>query len=191
MKKYFAQLRPFERRLAVAVLVALFLVLNYIFIWPHLSDWDLYRFRLDDAKRKLALYRTTIAGATKYKALVEEMEGQGGKVPPEDQAINFVRNIDSQSTRSGVGVLSMSRQTTLTNAFFVELTQNLNVVANDQELVDFLYKLGSDASMIRVRDLELRPDMPHQHLNARIQLVASYQKNLSGSKSRNATAKPK
>ena len=39
VKKFFAQLRPLERRLAVAVLVALFLVLNYIFVWPHFSDW--------------------------------------------------------------------------------------------------------------------------------------------------------
>ena len=39
MKKYFAQLRPFERRLAVGVVVVVFLVLNYVFIWPHFSDW--------------------------------------------------------------------------------------------------------------------------------------------------------
>jgi len=55
--------------------------------------------------------------------------------------------------------------------------QNINVVATDQQLVDFLYKLGSGASMIRVRDLELQPDAPRQHLNANIRLVASYQKN--------------
>jgi hypothetical protein len=48
---------------------------------------------------------------------------------------------------------------------------------NDDQLVDFLYKLGSDASMVRVIDLELQPDGAHQHLNANIRLVASYQKN--------------
>ena len=45
--------------------------------------------------------------------------------------------------------------------------------------MDFLYKLGSGASMIRVRDLELQPDSPHYHLSANIRLVASYQKNPS------------
>jgi hypothetical protein len=40
MKKYFEQLRPMERRLAVGVIVALILVANYIFIWPHYGDWD-------------------------------------------------------------------------------------------------------------------------------------------------------
>ena len=73
---------------------------------------------------------------------------------------------------------SMSRPTTRTNdAFFVEQIQNINVTATDEQLVDFLYKLGSDASMIRVRDLELQPDPPHQKLNANIRLVASYQRN--------------
>ena len=69
-----------------------------------------------------------------------------------------MRAIQSQSAESGVGIVSTSRQTTHTNEFFVELIQNINVVATDQQLVDFLYKLGSGASMIRVRDLELQPD---------------------------------
>jgi hypothetical protein len=51
------------------------------------------------------------------------------------------------------------------------------VSATDQQLVDFLYKLGSDASMIRVHDLELQSDMVRQHLSADITLVASFQKN--------------
>ena len=176
MKKYFAQLRPLERRLAVAVLVVLFLVLNYVFIWPHFSDWSQLRYRLADAQRKLALYRTTIAQSARYSALVKKMEGQGGAVAPEDQAINFIRTIDSQSARSGVGIINTSRQMTRTNEFFVEVTESINVTAGDQQLVDFLYKLGSDASMIRVRDLELQPDPAHQHLNANIRLIASYQK---------------
>jgi Tfp pilus assembly protein PilO len=191
VKKYFAQLRPLERRLAVAVLVVLFLVLNYIFVWPHFSDWSNLRDRQEDARRKLSLYRTTIAQAANYEALVKKMEGEGGAVAPEDQAINFLRTIQSQATRSGVGLVNMSRQMTHTNEFFVELAQNINVVANDQQLVDFLYKLGSDASMIRVSDLELQPDPVRQHLNASIRLIASYQKVTSKANLKNTTAKLK
>ena len=40
MKKFFAHLRPLERRLAVGVVVVLILVLNFVFIWPHFSDWS-------------------------------------------------------------------------------------------------------------------------------------------------------
>ena len=85
----------------------------------------------------------------------------------------------------------MGQPLTRTNdAFFVEQVQNVNVSGTDESLVDFLYKLGSDASMVRVRDLELQPDPPHQKLNARIRLVASYQRGApAGSKT--TTAKDK
>jgi Tfp pilus assembly protein PilO len=102
-----------------------------------------------------------------------------------------MRVIQSQSAESGVGIASTSRQTTHTNEFFVELVQNINVIATDQQLVDFLYKLGSGASMIRVRDLELQPDPVHQHLNANIRLVASYQKMGTTNHLKTTTAKLK
>jgi Tfp pilus assembly protein PilO len=177
MKKYFAHLRPLERRLAVGVLVILIIVLNWVFIWPHFADWGNLRGRLDSARRKLELYQTAVVQMTNYQAQVKSLEGQGEFVALEDQAINFMRTIQAQAEASGIGRANYSRSIMHTNdAFFIEQLQNINVVATDQQLVDFLYKLGSGASMIRVRDLELQPDGPRQHLNANIQLVASYQK---------------
>jgi Tfp pilus assembly protein PilO len=178
MKKYFARLRPLERRLAVGVVVVLILVLNFVFIWPHFSDWSKLKIRLKNAHDTWASYQATIAQATNYQAQVKSLEGQGEFVAPEDQAINFMRTIQAQAEASGVGRANYSRSIMHTNdAFFIEQVQNINVVATDQQLVDFLYKLGSGASMIRVRDLELQPDAPRLHLNANIRLVASYQKN--------------
>ncbi|MGA2241436.1 MAG: hypothetical protein ABSH11_05300 [Verrucomicrobiota bacterium] len=178
MKKYFAHLRPLERRLAVGVVVVLILVLNYVFVWHHFSDWSRLKTRLKNARATLASYQATVAQATNYQAQVKSLEGQGEFVALEDQAINFMRTIQAQAEASGVGRANYSRSIMHTNdAFFIEQVQNINVVATDQQLVDFLYKLGSGASMIRVRDLELQPDAPRQHLNANIRLVASYQKN--------------
>ena len=118
-----------------------------------------------------------IAQADHYKPEVKALEQSGEEVAPEDQGINFTRTIQNQSVNSGVAILNQSRQITSTNGqFFVEQVLNINVQATDEQLVDFLYKLGNDASMIRVRDLELQPDPPHQHLTANIRLVASYQK---------------
>jgi len=193
MKKYFSQLRPLERRLAVGVLVVLVVVLNWVFVWPHFSDWSNLRHRLDDAQIKLKLYRETVAQIPDYQAKVKVFESQGEFVALEDQSINFIRAIQSQSAQSGVGIVNTSRQLTRTNdAFFVEQIQNINVTANDEQLVDFLYKLGSGVSMIRVRDLELQPDAAHQHLTANIRLVASYQKNPAvPADSKSATAKAK
>ena len=178
MKKFFAQLRPLERRLAVGVLVVFILVLNWVFIWPHYADWSNLHNRLEGARQKLELYQKTILQTSNYEAQVKGFESQGEVVATEDMAINFLRTIQSQALASGVGMTSMSRPMTRTNdAFFVEQIQNINVTATDDQLVDFLYKLGSGASMVRVRDLELQPDPPHQKLNANIKLVASYQRN--------------
>jgi type II secretory pathway component PulM len=190
VKKYFAHLRPLERRLAVGVAVILILVLNYVFIWPHFSDWGNLRRRESDARRKLALYQSVITETSGYEAQVKTLEGQGEFVAPEDQAINFMRTIQSQSAASGVNINNYSHSTMHTNQFFMEQVQNINAIATDEQLVDFLYKLGSGASMVRVRDLELQPDNAHQHLNANIRLVASYQKSAPASlKSATASAK--
>jgi type II secretory pathway component PulM len=122
MKKYFSQLRPLERRLAIGVLVLLFLVLNYVFVWPHFSDWGNLGRRGDDARRKLKLYQTAIAQTATYEAQVKSLESSGEVVPPEDMAVNMLRTIQSQSAQSGVGIVNTSRQITHTNdVFFVEL----------------------------------------------------------------------
>ncbi len=191
MKKFFAQLRPLERRLAVGVLVVLFLVLNWVFIWPHFSDWSNLRRRLADAQSKLNLYQKTILQTSNYQAQVKAFETQGNFVALEDQSINFLRTIQSQAQANGVTIVNPGRSLTHTNdAFFVEQIQNITVSATDDQLVDFLYKLGSDASMIRVRDLELQLDSTRQKLNANIRLVASYQRNAPGNlKTTTANAK--
>jgi hypothetical protein len=190
MKKYFSQLRPLERRLAVGGFVALIVVLNWWFVWPYFSDWSILRGRLGDAQTKLKLYQATVVQIPDYQTKVKAFESQGEFVTPEDQAINFTRAIQSQSSASGVAIVNTSRQITHTNdAFFVEQVQNINVTATDEQLVDFLYKLGSGASMTRVRDLELQPDAAHQHLTANIRLVASYQKSPADSKSATVKAK--
>jgi type II secretory pathway component PulM len=189
VKKYLAQLRPLERRLAVGVAVVFILVLNWWFIWPHFSDWSRLQGRLARARKDLVRDRAVIAESTNYVALVKKMEGEGGSVAPEDQAINFLRAIQSQSAQSGVGIINNSRTMTRTNEFFIEQVQNIRVIANDQQLVDFLYKLGSGPSMIRVRDLELQPDPSHEHLDANIRLVASYQKKLPAVNTPTSTVK--
>jgi Tfp pilus assembly protein PilO len=194
VKKYFAQLRPLERRLAVGVLVILIIVLNWVFILPHFSDWENLQSRQNNARASLQLYQTTISQSANYEALVKKFASQGESVAPEDQAINFTRTIEAQSAASGVGIANYSRSTTRTNEFFTEQTQNITVTATDAQLVDFLYKLGNDASMVRVIDLELQPDVPKLHLTAQIRLVASYQKNpkpapANNLKSTTATAK--
>ena len=193
MKKYFAHLRPMERRLVVGVAVILVIVLNAVFIWPHFADWGRLRTRLAKAKADLIRNQAGIAQIPALKEQVNIFASAGEAVAPEDQAINLMRTIGAQAQASGFVIQSFSPSIMRTNdAFFVEQVQNIVVVAKEEQLVDFLYKLGSSASMIRVRNLALQPDQPRQRLTANIQLVASYQKNLSPAPAaKTSTAKAK
>lgn len=192
MKKYLAQLRPAERRIVYGVGVALVIALNYLFVWPHFSDWSNYRTRLVNANAKLEKYRAAIAEIPDLQKKLKKYESEGEFVALEDQGVNFLQTIQMQSAQSGVQLQNFSRANTQSNdLFFVEQVQNINVLAPEANLVDFLYKLGaSPSSMIRVRDLSLQPDPPHQRLAADIRLVASYQKS-PASAAKTATAKAK
>ena len=192
MKKYFEQLRPMERRLLIGVVVVVLVVLNAVFIWPHFSDWGKLRGRLDEAHRQLKLYQETSAQIPALQTQVKQFASEGEFVAPEDQAINLMRTIQAQAAACGFAIQNYSRSIMRTNdAFFVEQVQNISIVAKEEQLVDFLYKLGSGSSMIRVRDLELQPDPPRQRLTANIRLVASYQKNPAAAPVKTSTAKAK
>ncbi|HTR40911.1 MAG TPA: hypothetical protein VMH87_04790 [Pseudomonadales bacterium] len=188
MKKYFEQLRPMERRLAVGVMVVVILVVNYAEIWPHFSDWGNAENKTRQAQQTLRQYQDAIAQIPNYQRQLKKFESQGSTVAPENQAVDMMRTVSEQSAATGTAIVSAARSMTHTNSvFFVEQVQTINVVATDDQLVNFLYDLGNDPAMIRVRDLELQPDGPRQKLNASVQLVASYQKN-AGKNLKNATA---
>jgi Tfp pilus assembly protein PilO len=193
MKKYFDQLRPGERRLVIGVGVVLILVVNYVYVWPHFSDWGRLTDRLDSARTRLTLYQTAVKQKPDLEKSVKHYQTEGQFVALADQAVNFMRSIQQQASASGFGIQDYSPSIMRTNdAFFVEQQQTIRFTATEEQIVDFLYKLGSGPSMVRVRDLELQPDSPHQRLNANIKLIANYQKNPTpATADKNSTAKPK
>jgi Tfp pilus assembly protein PilO len=192
MKKYFSELRPMERRLVLGVAVVFLVVLNWWFVWPHASDWSNYERRLASANQKLKTYRATVAEKDSVAAKVDAYASQGDIVEPMDQGVNFMRTIQMQSAQSNVQLQDAGRTTTSTNSpFFVEQIQQIKVLSVEANLVDFLYKLGTGPSMVRVHDLSLSPDAPHQRLQAEIRLVASYQKTSPASAAKTATATAK
>ncbi|HTI99833.1 MAG TPA: hypothetical protein VL527_13210 [Dongiaceae bacterium] len=172
-------LRPFERRLLVGVLVVLLLVVNFLFIWPHFGDWAKAQDQLDKANGDINKFQTAIAQKGDYEQKVKDLESAGAIILAEDQANQFLRTVNNQGASSGVIILNNGRAATSTNEFFLEVKQTFSVQATDEQLVDFLYQLGSGNSMIRARGLSLRPNPPRQQLSGNIDLVASYQKNSS------------
>jgi type II secretory pathway component PulM len=176
MKTYLNNLPPFEKRVVVVVGIILFIVLNALFVFPRFNDWGAMQSRRYEAEQKLERYEKKIAQATSYERKVRELESEGLSVPPEEQSIQFSRAIQTEQARSGVNITATGKMTTRTNQFFLEQSQLVSVSSGEKQLVDFLYNLGAGNSLIRVRDLSLRPDPPRQQLSSSVKLVASFQK---------------
>jgi Tfp pilus assembly protein PilO len=170
-------LRPFEKRLVVGVGAVFFVVLNAWLVFPHFSDLSEAKEQRVEALKKLETWQAEIDQARKYQAGINKFIKEGQEVAMEDQQNQFARTIQNQQVQSGVGIQNFGRTTTKTNQFFLELTQLITVESGEAQLVDFLYNLGSGNSLIRVRDLALKPNAPRQALSGNVKLVASYQKN--------------
>lgn len=185
-------LRAGERRLVVFVAVVLFIVLNAWLVWPHFGDLGRVRADLDEKRRQIAKFETEINRKRVHENRVNELRGAGATVLPADMEINLLRLVQQQAGQSGVTLLSTDVSkggTGKPTDFFEERTVRVVVNTGDKELIDFLYKLGSGNSMIRVRDITVGPDAGQTKLAANITLVANYQK--AAAKTPNLTANKK
>ena len=187
MKGYWENLRPFEKRVLVGVATMLFAIFNLWFVLPHFSDLGKMRQRLKDAQSTLEKRKAAIAQIPTIQSQVNTLQREGLDVPAEEQALQFARRITDEQMRSGVTPQGGGKIFTQTNVYFLEQSTTVNVEGNEQQLIDFLFNLGSGDSMIRVRDMNLHPDAPRQRLAANVKLVASYQKT---QKSGGSPAKP-
>ena len=189
MNSYWNGLRPFEKRVVVGVGVVFFVVLNLLFVLPRLREVDAMYARLDTANRTLKKYDGEFAQTNSYAQGLRELDKASAmSMPAEEQSFQFANAIQAQAGQSKVEMLSNGKISTVTNQFFLEKSQPISVQAGEEQLVDFLFSLGSGGSLIRVRDLGLRPDPPRQKLVATVKLVASYQKNMPLRSSTTASA---
>jgi len=173
-------LRPAERRLLVVVALAGFVVLNMIFVWPRFGELGRELDATRDARGKIDKYRAEAAKAPALEARLRELEDAGSQVASAEQALALQTTVQTQAAQSGVSILSYDSRggsgDSRTAEFFQEQTLRVTAMSTDAQLVDFLHKLGTGNSLIRVRDLDVRPDQGQMRLNYSITLVASYQK---------------
>jgi hypothetical protein len=170
-------LRPFEKRLVVGVAVVVFIVVNIWLVLPHFGDLQQAQDHREEALKKLHRWEGETNQIPVYLKQIKELTKDGQDVPAEDQQNKFSSDIVAQQAISGVQVLNSGRITTRTNSpFFVEQLQSITVQSGEPQLVDFLWRLGQQGSLIRVRGLSLHTDPSHQQLVAGVTLVASYQK---------------
>jgi type II secretory pathway component PulM len=174
-------LRPQERRLIALVGLVLFVVLNVVFVWPHFGDWSRLTYRRERAERTLASYNAEIAKTNGYNVKLRELESAGSSVVPDEQDLDLVRRVDVQARQNGLYVLQLDprpkQSQSQTNRFFEEEYVTLHATSDNEQLVNFLVSLTSTNSLIRVKDLTLKPaDAGATKLDANMTLVASYQR---------------
>ena len=176
-------LRPAERRLVIVVGIVVFIIVNWIFVWPHFFDWGQLKKRRLTAEALLQQYHKEIANVPGYQARLKDLESQGATVASEDQALKLSSTVQNEALLNGVEFTSFDslRSTTFsqggkTNQFFEEQGCMIRVITLETNLVQFLYKLGTGGSFIRVRSFTLNPDGPRNKLQGTVTLVASYAK---------------
>lgn len=185
-------LRPFERRLVVVIITVLFIAAQVFFVWPQFKELALVQTSIGKAEASLTKFKAKIATLKELQKKEEALRGQGSDVPTAEVAIQLLKTAQQQAARSGVLVQNYNpggSRGLRNNDFFEETT--LGIAFNntgDKELLNFLVAIGGDHSMIRVRDLNLKPDPTGARLQGNLTLVASYQKPTAG---KSAAAKPK
>ncbi len=174
-------LSPQERRLVVGVMVVVFVLLNFWLVWPHFSDWKDIQAAREEAKVKLARYEKEAALKPALMSRVESLEENSPVLPPSDQAAvhmeRAIRRLARESSVTLGGTRSVNYSSAnRTNEFFEDHAMSITIEADDQQLVSFLHALGASNSLIRVRDMSLRPNQNKTRITGDIVLVASYQR---------------
>jgi Tfp pilus assembly protein PilO len=182
-------LRPAEKRIIVVIAVVAFVVLDLLFVQPQFKAYG-------NIKRQLDLTRQAIANRSAmiemdnnptngYKRQLEQLrKGEGNS-----SATNYSGEIQLQTTvhrkavEAGVNVSQydpvnlVHLGTNAASQFFESQSIRISVEAREENLVNFLYSVGNDPAMIRVRELDLKPVEPNRYqLKGMITLTADYKK---------------
>jgi hypothetical protein len=173
-------LRPAERRLLVAVGVVLFIVANVYLVWPHFSDWTRLREEISGLETTLTSYQNEQAMLPQYEAKEAALKGQGPKITTAEMGLALIKLVQPKADRAGIKVVQWNPSSGGSSAnsdFFEEHVLRITFKdTGDEQLLKFLISLGDGDSVVRIRDLTIRPDSNQMKLSGNVTMVASYQK---------------
>lgn len=172
-------LRPQERRWVVGVALVVFVLLNFLIVWPHFGDLGRAEQGLKDTRALLKKFQDEIDKQSHYTRQLKELQEGGQFIASEEQALRLSQEVANQAALTGVNIPSSTpgvRGIGKTNAFFDEQTLQISVVSDEPPLVEFLYNLAARESLTRVRSMTLGPDPRRERLQGNITLVKSFQK---------------
>ena len=176
------KLTPQERRIVMAIGLVVVLVLNYLFVWPHFGEWGRTRRQLNEMYATMEKYKKEIDkdvdptnGYNKQLGKLIKQEGAGVM----DKQVQLQSTVLTQAKKCGVSVDKVQPvgSRVKNNEFFDEEAIQIQVQSQEPQLINFLYNIGNDPSMIRVIELSLKPmESTRYHLGGAITLAANYRK---------------
>jgi hypothetical protein len=187
-------LRPQERRLVVIVGLVVFILLNMWFIWPFFGEWGRVQNDLYKSESTLARYNAEIAKRSTYERKQRELEQTGSEML--NNETDFQRIVSSQAASAGVYLSDLrtgagASLATTTNQFFQEQSIVVQFSSGGKEIVDFLVGIAAQNAMIRVREMNIRPDSTQTKLAGSITFAGNYarpQTNAPSGRTRNVAA---
>jgi hypothetical protein len=182
MKSLFDRLnlRPQERRLVVIVGMAIFVVLNVWFVWPYFGKWSEVSNKMSRSQTTLKRYKDEIAKKPTYEAKEKELANIGELLVSELDLEKIARKqmslapgftITTSDSRNRVSAAGSN-----TNRFFQEQMFTIQFNSGGKDLVDFLVGIASENTLMRVREMTVRPDPSQTRLSGSMVLVGNLQR---------------
>ena len=185
-----------ERRLFMIVIVVLMLALMWM-VWGMIPSPSATKQKIANAKKQLADFKPEIYQANKatnsYLSEIRKLEGLGSAVIKIEQQTDMRKFINRLTAANGVDIDSTTSADPKTGDFFIEQSMTIRFSSKESDLVNFLWKLGSSDTMVRVSQMRVNPDKNRYRLSGSMTLTASYQKDVKVTKPKPATeakAKP-
>lgn len=172
-------LKPQERRWVVIVVLVVFVLLNFLFVWPNFGSLGRNEQGLRDTQATLKKYGDEISRQSLYARQLRELQEGGQFIANEEQGLRLSQEVNNQAALTGVNILSSTPGTRgggKTNAFFDEQTLQISINCDEPPLVEFLFNLAARESLTRVRSMTLGPDPKRERLQGNITLVKSFQR---------------
>jgi|GEM_PF-2146041 len=188
-------LQPHEKRVVVVVMAVLFLVANYLFIWPRLGGADAIISKTSEATRLAALYSAHEAEIPAVTNRIARLKQSGEEVLRADQSSLFLSTLQTEAAKSGLNIMQTrnlgSGSANQTNEFLEERAIMINFATGDSNLVDFMYALSQPASVLRIQSFDLGPEAPAQtRLAGSMTLIGSIEKVPKAKANSSATNSP-
>jgi hypothetical protein len=154
-----------------------FVLLNMWFVWPFFGEWGRVQNDLDKGRATLARYNAEIDRRAQYERKQRELEQTGSEMLSSET--DFQRIVSSQAASAGVYVSDLRTGAaaslgTKTNQFFEEQSIVVQFTSGGKEIVDFLVGIAAQNAMIRVREMNIRPDSSQTKLAGSITFVGNY-----------------